>query len=229
MVQYRKKLDVEPRRVEGRASSGIEAQRHSRVRFVGDAALVQGVCAGNAIAMAEFHDRFALPVRRILWSIMGPDHELADLHHDVFVRALQSIGKLAEPEALPGWMNTIAVHTARSAIEKRISRRRWAAWGLAEAPQEGVSPDPMRQIDAREALRAIHGLLDKLPVTERVAFALRFLEELELTEVAEACEVSLATIKRRLARAEARFATLARRSPPLLQLLQQGSPPWILR
>ncbi|HEY6729101.1 MAG TPA: RNA polymerase sigma factor [Polyangiaceae bacterium] len=233
MARYRKKLDAEPRCAECPASPGIEAQRHSRVRFVDDAALVQGVWAGNPVAMAEFHDRFALPVRRILWSITGPDHELADLHHDVFVRALQSIGKLAEPEALAGWVTTIAVHTARSAIEKRISRSRWSAWSLSEAPQEVISPDPMRQIDAREALRAIHALLDRLPVAERVAFALRYLEGLELTEVAEACEVSLATIKRRLARAEARFVTLARQSPPfggslrLIQVGQGGDPPGV--
>lgn len=229
MAKHGNELHVELQRIENPESQRVEARRHARIRFVGDAALVQAIRAGNPIAMAEFHDRFALPVQRILWSIMGPDHELADLHHDVFVRALQSIDSLSEPEALAGWMNTIAVHTARSAIEKRISRRRWSVLGFPEVDQGASSPDPVRQLDAREALRAIHALMERLPVPERIAFALRFLEDLELTEVAEACEVSLATIKRRLARAEARFTTLAFRSPALVDLLQQGSPRWIRR
>jgi RNA polymerase sigma-70 factor (ECF subfamily) len=38
---------------------------------------------------------------------------------------------------------------------------------------------------------------------------------MELSEVAEACQVSLATVKRRLARARSRFARLAGRDPYL--------------
>lgn len=201
----------------------------ARIRFVGDPALVQGVRAGNPVAMTEFHDRFALPVHRILWGVLGPDHELADLHHDVFVRALGSIHKLKETDALQGWMNAIAVNTAKAAIEKRTSRRRWSVSLAPEAVPEVSSPDPTRRLDAREALRAIHALLDQLPVAERVAFALRFIEGLELTEVAVACEVSLATIKRRLARAETHFTTLARRSPSLVELLQKGGSRWTRR
>jgi RNA polymerase sigma-70 factor (ECF subfamily) len=197
-----------------------------RIRFVDDRALVDGIRAGNPIALAEFHDRFALPVERILWGILGPDHELRDLHHDVFVRALGAMGKLREPEALPGWMHSIAVHTARSCLEKRISRRRWQSAVPAEAVPEQGTADPADQLDAREILRAIHGVLDHLDPHERVAFALRHLQGLELADVAEACEVSLATIKRRLSRAEAQFATLVRRSPLLCERLEKGNPRW---
>jgi RNA polymerase sigma-70 factor (ECF subfamily) len=188
--------------------------------------LVHGIRAGNAAAMAEFHTRFSAQVERILWGIMGPDHELADLHHDVFVRALQSIEGLKDPEALHGWMNSIAVHTARSAIEKRISRRRWTALLGPRAAPEPARPDPTGQLDAREALRAVHALLAELPVDDRVAFALRHLDGLELADAAEACETSLATLKRRLARAEAKFAKLAERSPHFVELIEQGAPRW---
>ena len=55
-----------------------------------------------------------------------------------------------------------------------------------------------------------------------MAFTLRFVSEMQLTEVAAACRVSLATIKRRLARAEKRFVEAARENPALRERLEAG-------
>lgn len=205
------------------------APTKASVRFVDDRALVDGVRAGNPVAMSEFHNRFALSVEHILWGILGPDRELADLHHDVFVRALGSIEKLQEPEALRGWMNTIAVHTAKSCLEKRVSRRRWQSGLALDAVPEAGTADPARQLDAREVLRAVHSLLDHLAPDERVAFALRHIEGLDLVDVARACDVSLATIKRRLSRAEAEFESFVQQSPLLSEQIQKGDARWTRR
>jgi RNA polymerase sigma-70 factor (ECF subfamily) len=190
---------------------------------VGNAALVEGLRAGNAAAAAELHRQYAAPVLRVLMGILGPDRELADLHHDVFVRALESIGRLHDPDAIGGWMRSVAVHTARASIERRISRRRWLSFLAPDDLPEAslaVAPAPS---EAREALRATYDVLERLPTDERIAFALRHLDGLELSEVAQACAVSLASIKRRLVRAEERFAALARRVPCLVDYLSQGA------
>ena len=65
-------------------------------------------------------------------------------------------------------------------------------------------------------------LLDRLPVEERVAFTLRYIEEMSLEEVAEASGVSLATVKRKLSRAEARFLAAARADATLRTWLERG-------
>lgn len=228
MAHTHRKLEL-PAQVVSAPACGDATRPMSRVTFVGDTALVEGIVAGNPAAMVEFHERFAVPVQRILWGILGPDRELSDLHHDVFVRALSSIRKLKSPDALRGWMAAIAVHTAKSAIEKRLSRRRWMTWAPPEPKFEGPAVDPSGQLDAREALRAIHVLLDQLPVAERIVFALRFLDGQELSDVALACDVSVATVKRRLASAEARFGDLATRSPVLCELMKEGSARWTRR
>jgi RNA polymerase sigma-70 factor (ECF subfamily) len=54
-----------------------------------------------------------------------------------------------------------------------------------------------------------------MPVDLRIPFALRFVDGMELRDVAEACDCSLATVKRRLASAEKRFLALANRDPAL--------------
>ena len=65
-------------------------------------------------------------------------------------------------------------------------------------------------------------MLDKLPADERIAFALRFINEMELVEVADACQVSLATAKRRLARARKKFTTMALTYPELADWVLGG-------
>jgi RNA polymerase sigma-70 factor (ECF subfamily) len=59
--------------------------------------------------------------------------------------------------------------------------------------------------------------MDRFPENERAAFILRFVEEMELTEVAEACAVSLSTARRRIRRAEQRFLKLLPQFPALAE------------
>ncbi len=189
--------------------------------FTGDdAALVLGFRRGEPGARAALYDRYADHVHRVLYRVLGFDRDLADLHHDVFVRALASLSKLEDPSALKGWLSMIAVHVAQTSITRR--RRRSWLWflpgdELPEVASAGASGEVL------DALRATYAVLDTLPVDERVAFALRFIDGMELTEVAAACETSLATIKRRLARAGARFEAEARRRPVLETWLEGGT------
>lgn len=173
--------------------------------------------------MGELHDRYAAMVLRIVTRILGPDRDVADVHHDAFVRALQSIDDLREPSALPGWMRSIAVHTARAAIEKRVRRRRWFVFLSEDALPEPEPADDTAYDEAREALRETYAVLERLPVDERIVFALRYVDGMDLADAAESCRVSLATFKRRLARAETRFVALARRSPVLADWLEGGA------
>ena len=69
----------------------------------------------------------------------------------------------------------------------------------------------------------IYAILDGMPVDERMVFVLRHFHGARLAEAAEACETSLATVKRRLARAEARFLVAVRGQPGLAQWLEEGT------
>jgi RNA polymerase sigma-70 factor (ECF subfamily) len=200
-------------------SSGAQVIR--TLPFAGDdAAMVVAMQAGNRAAIAAFYDRYHAHVLRTLTRVLGPERELSDLHHDVLVSALASIDDLRDPGALKSWLTSITVFTART----RILRRKRTFWlrllPWYELPEiEAAAPNE----DVTEALRATYAVLDELPVDERVPFALRFVGGMELTEVASACAVSLATIKRRLARAEAHFTTLAREHPALTDWIEGGT------
>jgi RNA polymerase sigma-70 factor (ECF subfamily) len=74
--------------------------------------------------------------------------------------------------------------------------------------------------DATEALTRTYCALPKLPPDERIVFALRFVAEMELTEVSAACQVSLATIKRRLDKAQDKFTAAGRKDPVLREWIE---------
>ena len=190
--------------------------------FQSDRALVEAVRRGEPEACAVLFDRFAPHVRRVLARLLGVDDELGDALHDVFVQVLGSIDRLADPGALKAWVTTVAVYTARGRIRRRARRR----WLRLRPPGELPEPEAIEaSYEVTEALRATYRVLDRLPVDERIVFALRFIEGMSLPEVAHACGVSLATTKRRLRRARAGFVQRARREPALERWLR-ASPRW---
>lgn len=186
-----------------------------------DTELVEGLRAGEAWARAALFDRYAPYVERVLRRVLGPDHhtDLEDIVHDTFIQALSSLERLREPCALTAWMQTVAVHTAYRTIRARRARRWLRFWEpatLPDVPTNGVDADVV------EAYRRTYALLEKMPADERVAFALRYIDGMELAQLAAVCHVSLATIKRRLTRAEDRFAKAASRDEILRTWLEEG-------
>jgi RNA polymerase sigma-70 factor, ECF subfamily len=195
-------------------------RRRGVVAYASDEALVEGLRARTPAALSAFHERFSGHVLRVLARVLGSDRDLADAHHDAFVRALSSLDTLRDPGALKAWITSVAVFTARTCIQRRTRRK----WLVFFAPDE-VPPIVARPHDGEvhEALRATYRALERLPADERIPFALRRIEGMDLQEVADACSVSLATIKRRLARAEAHFLEAARDQPALEEWLKRSS------
>lgn len=188
--------------------------------FESDSAIVAALRARQPAGGAALYDRHQEHVRRVLVRLLGPGAHLGDLVQDVFVSAIDSIDRLERPDSLRAWLASIAVFRARAEIRAR-ARSRWfplfASDDMPETDAHTASPE----ID--EAVRTTYLVLDKLSADERIAFALRFVDGMELVEVAEACEVSLATIKRRLARAQAKFSNIARTYPVLGEWLERGA------
>ena len=173
-----------------------------------DVELVRAVLAGDAQARAAFFDQHAALVQRVLARLLGADAELEDLLHDVFVEAFAGLRGLRDPRAIRAWLVGIAAHTARRCIRRR-QRGRWLVF-----PGETL-PEPSAPIgeEAYSELRTIQWLLGQLSVDERLVLSLRWLEGMQVDEVAQACGLSHSTTKRRLAAAEKRFRALLRRYP----------------
>lgn len=165
-------------------------------------------------------DRYAADVERVLFRLLGPDPDLTDLLQDVFVTAIGAIHTLRDDSALRSWLVGIAVHKGRRWIRRRKLQR------LVQfvAPLEIVdSVVTTPSLEVSDALRQTYELLSRLPTDDRIAFTLRHIDGMSLSAVAEATGVSLATVKRRLSRAQRQFVILARQNETLTEWLEQGT------
>ncbi len=186
-----------------------------------DAELARGLRDAAPWAPVALYDAYASMVLSLLRRLIGRDADIdeRDLLHDTFVDALASVRQLHDPGALRGWLRTIATRKAYRAIRTKRMRR----WLLFWQPHRLVTWHAENaDSDTLEAYNRTYRLLETMSPRLRVPFALRFIEGLALSEVATACECSLATVKRRIAKASELFSHMARHDPVLCEWLQRG-------
>ncbi|MBN2344335.1 MAG: sigma-70 family RNA polymerase sigma factor [Deltaproteobacteria bacterium] len=182
-----------------------------------DTSLVMGLRAGHVGAGTIFYDKYVRHVQRVVTRVMGVDPELKDITNEVFFQALKSIHSLKEPERLKAWMTQITVFTSRKWIRKR-KRKNWLRFfPHEELPEPTVYPD---EPGAKNAGKAVRDIIEHMPVEERLIFTLRYMEEMQLSEIAEACGFSIRTAKRRLAQCEKRFKSMAQSDATIATYLE---------
>jgi len=179
-------------------------------------ALLERLRRGDRQAQAEFFDTHVELVERLLLRILGPDSELEDLVQESFLEALRSVHRYrGDAGGLRAWLRAVAVRTACKRLRRRTVRRRLLLRPTEEIVAFPGSADPSTQA----ALHCAQELIARLPAKERIVFALRFVEGLELKTVAEATNQSVATVKRRLTQARKHFETAAKREVLLQEWL----------
>lgn len=192
------------------------AGRHGRAPGFDDHhVLVAALKRGDGQALAAFFRQFEPLVQGTVRRVLGYDDEVGDVTQETFLRAAESLDSLRDPRALVSWTTQIAVYTAMDCLRRRV-RRRWLLF-VGAAPSE--EPAPSCDEAAREAVRATYRVLDRMPAGERAAFALRFIDGLEIDALADTLGCSRSTAKRRVVRATARFRALARHEAALV--------PWV--
>jgi RNA polymerase sigma-70 factor (ECF subfamily) len=177
-----------------------------------DADLVAAFVRAEDWASAAIWERFAPMVQRILYRGVGPGHDVDDLVQEAFLRLFRKLPSLRDGDALKSFVVAVTTRVLQTELRGRWLKR-WL--GLSD---DGRVPDaaaPGVDLDAREALGRFYRLLDGLGPKQRAAFTLRYIEGLELTEVAAGVGVSLATIKRWLPRVTKRIYKQAERDPLL--------------
>jgi len=147
--------------------------------------------------------------RLVLGLVRDPD-EAESLTQDVFVAAFEHRESFRGEASVGTWLASIAINRVRD----RERSRRWQFWrglsrGTADEGARDVdqvpdgAPDPARVLAARQDVRAVRDAVARLPVRQRAAFTLRYVEEQSLEEIAAALGCEVGTVKSHLARAVA--------------------------
>ncbi len=146
--------------------------------LVGETVLVDR-CSFEDFYRHEYKSVLALA--RVL---TGDRTRAEDVTHDAFAAALKRWGELDNPT---GWVRRVAINRARSAWRRTHSERK----AMARLESE-VRPDNDLPEDTEEFWRVVRSL----PVRQAQAIALFYLEDLPVSEIAEAigCAESTARV-----------------------------------
>jgi RNA polymerase sigma-70 factor (ECF subfamily) len=178
--------------------------RAEPVTEVSDAELIR-LSGADPETFGRVFDRHAAIIHRYLARRAG--RMLADdLTAETFLVAFRSRSRYAleQPDALP-WLYGIAANLLRG--HQRTEVRMYRALARAGADPAFAGPDDRvpAQVSAAVEVRALAGVLAKLPVGEREVLTLVSQAQLTYSEVAQALDIPVGTVRSRLHSARKRL------------------------
>lgn len=185
---------------------------------IDESELIAGLCRRDAAAAQSLYTQYSGLVRRVLIQALGSERDVDDLVQDTLIVVVNRAPALRKVQSFRSFVIGVAIHLAKNEIRRRAVRRFVGLEDSTEVPLVDPHDASSAQIG-----RHLYRALDKMETSSRMAFVLRFVHGCELAEVAQACECSIATIKRRLARAEHRFLKLVEGDPVLREALRGTS------
>jgi RNA polymerase sigma-70 factor, ECF subfamily len=153
-----------------------------------------------SLTFEQIYRRFSPYVAAIVLRLdpRAPDPE--DLVQDIFLEAARGLRRLRDPAAVKSWLRTVCVRLVRRRLRLR---RMWRWLGIEDdAGQRPLLIDAGTSAPDRLLLERVYQVLDQMAVEDRLAFVLHHIEGETLETVAHLCRCSLATTKRRIARAQ---------------------------
>jgi RNA polymerase sigma-70 factor (ECF subfamily) len=189
--------------VKARDAVVLPLQRDASALLPSDRELVERALGGEQLALQLLYRRHVQQVSERVTRLLSRTAEAEDVVQDAFVAAFTDLAQLSDRSRFGAWLMRIAVHqTQRRFRRRRLLARLGLDRGSDDARLEQVA-DPALPLDRRLQLARLDRALGALPPELRMAWMLRYVEGCELNEIAEASGCSLATVKRRIARADA--------------------------
>jgi RNA polymerase sigma-70 factor, ECF subfamily len=183
----------------------VEARPQIEVQFI------ERLKRGDAAAFEILVNERSGEIYGLLYRLTESSEEARDLTQETFLRAFQSIAHFRGDSDLRTWIYRIAINQARNRWRWWRRRRRDVTVSIdAPLPNGQVSlaatlksdngTNPETDALARERERALRKALSSVKRVYREAVVLRDIEGFAYEEIAVALDISVGTVKSRLAR-----------------------------
>ena len=182
------------------ASSSLKEQQET---------LILRCQSGDRQAFMELVQTHQNMVFSILYRMLKDREDVEDLAQEVWVKVYQSIRKLKSPAAFRSWLHRIALNAFRDRMRQKGNH---IAFSLDDAFQmdngdsiqlEMESPGllPEEELLQGEWQEHLEAAIMDLPLSHRAVIVMREIQGLTYDEIADAMDISLGTVKSRIARA----------------------------
>lgn len=178
-----------------------------------DARLFSMIQEGGTAWQRLAYDQYFPLVKGLIIRSLGPMADAEDLIADVFVGFFESASNIRSPTRVRSYVVSITMNVVRRELRRRRRRR---FFSLVEEEKRAVDRVPSTDDPkAKVALLHLSRILSTLNPDDHLVFALHVLEDMNLEDVAQALDMSLSTVKRRLRRANERLLRRVSQNPLL--------------
>lgn len=170
----------------------------------------------DRVAFAELLRRYQGYVDKILYNLAPDWQDRGDLAQEVWIKVYKKVGTLQDPTKFKGWLGRITTNLFYDQLRKRKRYTSPVSLDASvytdddefswELPSD--LPLPEENLTTVEFYEQLQVAIASLPETFRTTIILREIQGLSYEEIAEITEVSLGTVKSRIARARNRLQLL---------------------
>ena len=176
-----------------------------------EAQFIERLRRGDTAAFNTLVNERSGEIFGLLYRLTENREEARDLTQETFLRAFQSMASFRGESDLRTWLYRIAINQARNRWRWWKRRRRDSTVSLDSSDESGrqsliatlksdTSRDPEKDTLAHERERALRQALGDLRRVYRETVILRDIEGFAYEEIAVALDISVGTVKSRLAR-----------------------------
>lgn len=170
----------------------------------------------DRVAFAELLRRYQGYVDKILYNLAPDWQDRGDLAQEVWIKVYNKVGTLQDPTKFKGWLGRITTNLFYDQLRKRKRYTSPVSLDASvytdddefswELPSD--LPLPEENLTTVEFYEQLQVAIASLPDTFRTTIILREIQGLNYEEIAEITQVSLGTVKSRIARARNRLQLL---------------------
>jgi RNA polymerase sigma factor (sigma-70 family) len=154
--------------------------------------LVAAACEGGSDAWAEIVVRYERLVLGVVGSFRLQEADAADAAASTWLRAMEGLPALRDPERLGGWLRTIARRECLGVLRQTVFEE---PSDVASAAVPALDPGPEAVVVACEVGRVITDAMARLPGRgQRLIFALFYLPRASYTTVAADADMPIGSI-----------------------------------
>ena len=171
-----------------------------------EALWIQKALQGDDQAFGNLVNEYQKPVFSLCYRMLGNSRDAEDAAQESFIRAYRYLKKFDPNRSFATWLLSIAAHYCIDRTRKRRLPTVSADALPAEIIEDRNAPNPEREFRQQEKEILIQNLMNELKPTDRAAIVLRYWHEYSEVEIAQALDLTVSAVKRRLYRARKTLA-----------------------
>ena len=156
---------------------------------------------GDRAAFGELYEEMGRSVYFNCLKLLGNAQQAEDITQDTFMKALEKLDSLKEPENFSAWVNRIAINNCKMYFRKNPRTAEEESEKIIDdTPDSELIPDDYA--DSEEKRRIIMNIIDTaLTDEQRQTIILYYFDMMSVAEIAEIMECSVGTVTSRLSAA----------------------------